>query len=158
MTEGVRSVEEISDRLEINDLLVRYAEAIDSRDWKLLDTCFTTDAKVDYTSSGGIAGRYPEVRAWLEQVLALFPAYMHLIGNIAVSFEDGGAKAKTYVINPMQFEAPDGSRGGFTVAAYYHDRLVRTGDGWRIAERTEELVLTEGSLPDALTGKGGDDG
>ena len=55
------TVGELSDRIEIQDLLVRYARAIDTKDWDLLDTCFTPDAHVDYTSSGGIAGRYPEV-------------------------------------------------------------------------------------------------
>jgi hypothetical protein len=63
------TVGELSDRIEIQDLLVRYARAIDTKDWGLLDTCFTADAQVDYTSSGGIAGRYPEVRQWLAKAL-----------------------------------------------------------------------------------------
>ena len=39
---------------------------------------------------------------------------------------------------------------GFTVGAYYNDRLVRTEQGWRIAERIEETAFLEGSLPEAL--------
>ena len=64
------SQQEISDRIEIGDLLVRYSRAIDTKDWALLDTVFLPDARVDYKSSGGIAGPYPEVRAWLEKALA----------------------------------------------------------------------------------------
>ena len=60
------SIHEISDRIEIDDLLKRYTSAIDGKDYALLDTCFLPDAHVDYVSSGGIAGAYPEVRAWLE--------------------------------------------------------------------------------------------
>ena len=56
------SLREISDRIQINDLLVRYTSAIDEKDWALLDTCFTPDAHVDYVSSGGVKGSYPEVR------------------------------------------------------------------------------------------------
>ena len=67
------SLQQISDRIEINDLLIRYTRAIDQKDWELLDTVFTPDAEVDYVSSGGIKGTYPEIRAWLEKVLALFP-------------------------------------------------------------------------------------
>lgn len=55
----------LRDRLEIDDLLVRYATAIDERDWALLDTVFAEDARLDYRSAGGIRGTYPEVRTWL---------------------------------------------------------------------------------------------
>ena len=56
MARKTMTLEEISDRIEINDLLVRYTVAIDEKDWELLDTVYTPDAKVDYTSSGGIKG------------------------------------------------------------------------------------------------------
>lgn len=144
------SLQQISDRLEIQDLLVRYTRAIDTRDWSLLDRCFTPDAHVDYTSSGGVAGKYPEVRAWLEKALAAFPAMMHFIGNTALELDGDRARARTYVLNPMGFPNPDGSLHVFTVAAHYVDELVRTREGWRIARRVEEQVLLDGTLPKAL--------
>ena len=49
-------LQEISDRLEITDVLTRYTRAIDTGDWDRLDTVFTPDAEIDYTESGGIAG------------------------------------------------------------------------------------------------------
>jgi hypothetical protein len=87
------TLQEISDRIEINDLLVRYTVAIDTKDWKLLDTCFTADADVDYTTSGGIKGKYPEVRAWLEKALAAFDMTQHLITN--TTLELAGDRAST---------------------------------------------------------------
>jgi hypothetical protein len=59
----------LADRVAMDDLLTRYATAIDSRDWDLLDTVFTDDAQLDYRSAGGIEGSYPEVRRWLAEVL-----------------------------------------------------------------------------------------
>ena len=59
------TLQEISDRIQIQDLLTRYTNAIDGKDWALLDTCFTPDAHVDYTATGGIKGAYPEVRTSL---------------------------------------------------------------------------------------------
>jgi 3-phenylpropionate/cinnamic acid dioxygenase small subunit len=144
------STQQISDRIEIDDLLIRYARAIDSRDWALLDTCFTPDAWVDYTSSGGVKGKYPEVRAWLEKALAPFAAMMHFLGNTTLELAGDRAHARTYVINPMGFPKPDGSLHVFTVGAHYVDELVRSPDGWRIAKRVEEQVLLEGTLPEAL--------
>jgi hypothetical protein len=144
------SQQEISDRIEIQDLMVRYARAIDTKDYGLLDTCFMPDAHVDYVSSGGTKGAYPEVRQWLEKALAPFPAMMHLVANNQVKLDGDRASSRTYVINPMGFPNPDGSLHVFTVAAHYVDKLVRTPDGWRIQERIEETVLMDGSLPQAL--------
>src|SRR3984957_9159932 len=60
---------EISDRLEIQQLIVDYSTAIDTRHFDDLDAVFTQDAYIDYTALGGIEGRYPEVKAWLAEVL-----------------------------------------------------------------------------------------
>ena len=95
------SLQELSDRFEIGDLLTRYTRAIDTKDFELLDTCFMPDAFVDYTSSGGVKGPYPEVRAWLAKALAPFPAMMHFVGNSTVELVGDEARTRTYVINPM---------------------------------------------------------
>jgi len=144
------SLEEISDRIEIDDLLTRYTVAIDTKDYKLLDTCFAEGAHVDYTSSGGIKGSYPEARAWLEKALAPFPMTVHFISNTTVLITGDTASSKTYVLNPMGFQNSDGSMHIFTVGAYYIDELVRTAAGWRIKQRVEEQAFLEGTLPEAL--------
>ena len=145
------SSRELSDRLQINDLLIRYTRAIDTKDWNLLDTCFLPDADVDYTATGGVAGKYPEVRAWLAKALAPFPITAHYITNSMVELQGDRAKARTLVFNPMFFANPDGSLHDFTVGATYVDELVWTADGWRIAKRSEEAGYMQGTLPTALT-------
>lgn len=144
------SNQELSDRIEIQDLLTRYCTSIDTKDWELLDTCFTPDAHVDYVSSGGIAGTYPEAREWLGKALAIFPVTLHAISNSRIEVDEDRATGRTMVNNPMGFQNPDGSLHTFTVWAYYVDKFVRTVDGWRIEERIEEQALMEGSFPEAL--------
>jgi 3-phenylpropionate/cinnamic acid dioxygenase small subunit len=144
------TLREVSDRIQIGDLLTRYTVAIDKKDWSLLDTCFTPDAHLDYRSAGGVEGAYPKVREWLERALAPFPMTQHFISNSTVELDGDRATARTYVLNPMGFPNPDGSLHIFTVGAYYNDVLVRSRDGWRIAERVEEQAFLEGSLPEAL--------
>ena len=56
MAQRELSTREISDRLQIQALLVRYTKAIDDKDFDLLDQVFTPDAHIDYASSGGPAG------------------------------------------------------------------------------------------------------
>ena len=74
----------------------------------------------------------------------------HFISNTTVDLDGDEARTRTYVINPMGFPKDDGSLHIFTVGAYYNDRLVRTADGWRIADRFEEQAFLDGSLPEAL--------
>ena len=138
------SLEEISDRIEIDDLLIRYTLAIDTKDWELLDTVYTPDAKIDYTTSGGIKGEYPEVRAWLAKALAPFTMTQHLISNSAVNIDGDTATARTMVFNPMGTDDGEGGLKLFYVGGWYDDKLVRSDDGWRIAERFEEKAFFDG--------------
>lgn len=131
------------DRLEIQDLLTRYCKAIDTKDWNLLDTCFVPDAHVDYTSSGGVAGAYPEVRAWLAQVLPNFPMSQHTIGNFDVSIDGDRASSKVHFYNPMGRPKSDGTLSLFWIGGFYVDELVRTADGWRIAKRIEQQAWAD---------------
>jgi hypothetical protein len=124
----------VSDRIEIDDLLTLYAHAIDTRAWDLLDRVFTQDATVDYSTVGGTSGGYPEVKAWLEQMLASFEGYQHFITNRAVTVDGDTATARSYLLNPTSI----GGGALMFVGGFYNDRLVRTPDGWRIAHRELE--------------------
>ena len=129
---------QLTDRIEIDDLLTRYASALDAKDWDLFSTCFTPDAFIDYTAAGGIKGTLPAVRKWLSEVLAGFPMTQHLVTNRAVRVDGDAATCRSCLFNPMGI--PDGVSGlvVFFEGGYYRDKLVRTADGWRIAERIEE--------------------
>ena len=133
----------IADRLEIQDLLTRYCRAIDGLDWDLLDTVFVADAFIDYTSSGGVQGSYPEVRAWLAQVLPNFPVRQHLVTNLQIKIDGGRATSRAYFYNPMGRPQPDGSVKLFFVGGDYVDDLVRTDAGWRIARRIEQQLWVD---------------
>lgn len=55
----------LEDRIEMDDLLTRYASAIDGLDWDLLDTVFTSDSHLDYRSAGGVEEAIPKfVDGW----------------------------------------------------------------------------------------------
>ncbi len=77
----------LSDRLEIDDLLTRYTRAIDTGEWDRLDDVFTPDARIDYTTTGGIEGAFPEVKAWLAENLPMFPRRQHVLAQKEVTLE-----------------------------------------------------------------------
>lgn len=136
----------LADRLAIDDLLTRYATGVDRRDWSLWESCFTSDARIDYTAFGGIAGSVPEVRAWLESVMPRFEMSQHLVVNREVTIEGDTATSRAAFFNPMALTTPEG-RVLFFDGGYYRDRLVRTQDGWRIRERIEEFSYSTRLAP-----------
>ena len=145
------SLQELSDRAEIQDLIVRYGWAIDTKDWELLDTIFTPDAFLDYSSNpGGAKGVYPEARAWLADVLRYFPVTQHLMANTQVSLDGDRATARTMVYNPQGAATRSGKPHFFYVGARYDDELVRTADGWKISQRVETSLFMDGTLPPEL--------
>jgi hypothetical protein len=139
-------LQEISDRLEIEGVLVRYTRAIDTGDWDALDGVFTPEAEIDYTESGGIADVYPTVKAWLAEVLpAFFPERMHSLAQVDIRLDGDEALATAYFHNPMPL--PDPGEGGTTVVEFgglYHHTMVRTGEGWRSRRLHEEIVWKRG--------------
>lgn len=132
------SIEEISDRLEIQQLLVDYSTAIDARRFDDLDRVFTADAYIDYRAMGGVDGRYPEVKAWLAQVLPNFPAYAHMLGNFDVKVDGDSATSRTLCFNPMVLPSSDTQAQVLFCGLWYDDEFVRTDDGWRMTRRVEE--------------------
>jgi hypothetical protein len=132
---------EISDRLEITDVLIRYTRAIDTGDWDRLDTVFTADADIDYTESGGIHAGFAEVKPWLAEMLpAFFPQRMHTLGQLEITVEGDAATVAAYFHNPMPADDGQGGTKIVEIGGIYHHQLIRTGDGWRSRQLREEVV------------------
>jgi SnoaL-like domain len=129
------SLAEISDRLEIQQLLIDYSTAIDQRRFDDLDRVFTPDAYIDYRAMGGVDGRYPEVKAWLAEVLPNFPAYAHLLGNFDVQVDGDAASSRTLCFNPMVLGGDE--QQVLFCGLWYDDEFVRTPEGWRMSRRVE---------------------
>ncbi|WP_179405050.1 nuclear transport factor 2 family protein [Burkholderia guangdongensis] len=143
----------LSDHHEIRQLVVDYSTAIDARHFDALDAVFTPDAYIDYRAMGGIDGRFPDVKAWLREVLPTFPNYQHMVGNVSIRLDgdsdNNSAHGRTICFNPMEVALPDGGTQVMFLGLWYIDRFVRTAHGWRIAERAEERCYGH-NVPAAL--------
>jgi hypothetical protein len=131
---SVLSLQEISDRLEIQDLLARYSAAVDGRHWDRLDALFTDDAMIDYTETGGIRGTLAEQKAYLAEVLPSFEGTQHLTATSTIDLDGDTARVRTLCFNPMIVD----DEHVFFVGLWYRDVLARTPEGWRFRERYEE--------------------
>ena len=123
-----------ADRIAAEDLLTRYATAVDRRDWEQYRSIFTADAEIDYTSAGGIAGTVDEIVEFLSTSLEMFEMTQHLVSNIDLEVNGDSATVTAMFNNPMRLPGGD---TWFTGGWYHHD-LVRTPDGWRSRRLREE--------------------
>lgn len=119
------------DRLDIVDVLVRYATGIDRRDWPLFRTVFTDDCVLDYGEIGKWNG-VDAVTEFMDQVHAMAGHTLHRLSNHAIVVDGDTATARTYVDSLIM--AQDNS-SGVNGIGFYDDELVRTTAGWQIARR-----------------------
>ena len=143
------SMQEMSDRIEIQDLIARYAHAIDDRDFAALDRVFTPDAVIDYTDLGGAKGTLQETKAYLEEAMPRFPAFQHLSATSRIDLDGDRASARTILFNPMVMDH-EGEQRVFFIGLWYCDELVRTAAGWRISQRREEKCWSYNAPPGML--------
>jgi hypothetical protein len=146
-----KSLQELSDRLEIQDLQAAYSHAIDTRDFDALDRVFTKDAFIDYTAFGGSAGGLEETKAFLRKAMPMFGGFQHMVATSQVRLSGNRATAKTICWNPMVMKADGpGEPRVFFCGLWYHDEYLRTLDGWRITRRVEEKCFTH-NMPAEFT-------
>ncbi len=133
------SLQEISDRLEIQDLIYRYSHLIDTKSFDALrDEVFTEDAFIDYSVFGGSVGNVEETIAFLHEAFKLFPNSQHLNANIQIELDGDRATGRVMCLNPPEMEMKGKENRVFFCGLWYVDEYRRTEKGWRIARRVEE--------------------
>jgi hypothetical protein len=129
-------------RRAITDTVVRYAFALDRRDWALLDQVFAEEAVAHYRT-GTFHGRYA-ILAMIRSHLGGCGPSQHLLGNHWVEV-DGDRATSTCSVRALHLGA--GSRADLTpfeVCGTYRDVLCAYADGWRIVERWAEWTISRG--------------
>jgi len=142
------SLQAISDRLELEDLLHAYTDCIDTKSFDGLRDIFTEDAHVDYSATGGAVGDLESTIRFLKEALTIFPATQHMMGNIRLKITDDIATGRSICLNPMCVDM-DGRQEQFFLGFWYEDEFVRTPKGWRITRR-RQVASWQFNTPDFL--------
>jgi 3-phenylpropionate/cinnamic acid dioxygenase small subunit len=134
------SQQELSDRIEIQDLVFHYADLIDNKQLdQLRDDVFTGDVHIDYSAMGGSVGNLEETITFLKASLTdeLFPNTQHLNANVQVSLNGDTATGRVMCFNPMEMRLSEKETQTFMLGLWYVDEYRRTDKGWRICRREE---------------------
>ena len=141
------TVQELSDRVGIQDLLIRYSTAINDKNLELLDSCFSPDARCDYSAMDGPNDSYRVFRVWIGSTLGHTAAALHRVTNIQCKIEGDSAVVRSMYTNPRLIALPDGSQRPLTVGGYYQDDMIFGSDGWRIINRVDVPTYHAGKFP-----------
>lgn len=123
-------------RLEIMDVLARYAHAVDRQDFELARTCYHEDAHDDH---GRYSGDVEGLIAFFGQLGGKLEITVHLLGQHLFVFDGPDvADVETYSLFYQRLkDAP--MREAVMGAVRYLDRFERRDGEWRIARR--QVVL-----------------
>jgi hypothetical protein len=121
------------DRIEIQDLAVRYCRAVDRREWELLPTLYHSDAHNIYGQ--GFSGSPLDFVSWLSSQVTALEATAHYILNTSYRFDGNNAEGEVYFMAYHRTLPPE--RREMWIAGRYLDRYERRSDGpWKFAKRT----------------------
>jgi hypothetical protein len=146
MAEAVRQV---LDRMEIQNVMLRYARGVDRRDWELVRATFFEDGTDHHTD---FKGKRDEFVEWVSGKHASVAKSTHFLGNCLIEFaSDDVAVVETYfhailelgaeaeAHRKMLLEKGDSAQADgrirVEVLGRYLDRFERRHGDWRVAER-----------------------
>ena len=131
-----------ADRHAVIDVLNRYAEALDHRDWALLDDVFETNATADY-GTGALSGRSAIVRSITDLLGGCGPS-QHLLGNYQVVVDGDRARSVCRIRVFHEGAGGKASLEPFECFGEYRDNLRRSTGGWRIVHRQMVTTIARG--------------
>jgi len=130
---------DIADRIAIEDVIVRYATAMDTQDWDLFRGCFRPDARTVMDRVGEFDTREALI-ALLAPRLTIFAALQHFVTNVMVSGNGDVATARTNFVSHHVPKDAD----SYTYGGTFEFALARDADGWRITSHTIRVLWEAG--------------
>lgn len=137
---GGGAIRAITDRIEITDVLYRYASAIDRFDHQGIRQTLADDLRARYGNSEPLTGG-DAVASWVAESIATVVWQHHLLSVYHVEVDGDVARALVYHTSHQVFEDDPGKAK--VLVGRYHNELRRTAAGWKISELVLELLWGE---------------
>ena len=125
------AVSATTDRLDILDLLHRYAMAVDERDGNAVADCFTENGLFASSLTGSTQGRDAIRQLFTAKRERPADSRRHFVANPVISLQGNRATFRAYF---LATRIRDG-RVEVALTGQYRGVAVKEGDQWRLAER-----------------------
>jgi hypothetical protein len=132
----------IEDRFEMQDVIARFANCFDRKDWSGLESCFTNSLYTDYSDLRSTA---PETIKASKYVAARREALDHLKLHHLVSnyeFDFLSADRATCRASMIVWRKSDVEE--FTSHCVYEFQLIKQEVNWKISGITQKILWNEG--------------
>lgn len=138
--------EPVPDLIAISAVQNTYAVAIDTRDWGLLETCFSPAAQIRYGRPARTTGR-EEFLTWAPEFHDPLGPTLHQNSSHRAVVDGDHATGSCYLHAVLV--AADG-QSAESVYGTYTDEFTRGPDGWQISQRSFRAAwLTRTTRPAA---------
>jgi len=148
LTDDLESrVRRLEDRALISETVIKYAVAVDRRDWEMFAGCFTDPVHADYSENGLPAADFArdDLVAIVRDAVPASTATQPLSPNHLIEFDDldpDRAICTSYMY--AQHHVDTSENGEFLVLrGSYTNHLLRTADGWRIERLIQHISWRE---------------
>jgi hypothetical protein len=140
------TAQQIGDHIEIEQLQQRYFRSMDTWDYDLLERVFAPEAVVRYEALAGADAPWREMVPRFREFNRHFSFMQHLGGQLLIELEGDRARS-SHAMRAIHVQTTlEGEENRWAIYGLYRDRLRRTPEGWRIAERLYRGMRTEGEL------------
>jgi len=133
----------MEDRLKIQEVIARFANSFDVKDWNGLEACFTESLFTDYSDLRGTpsqtvtAAEYVSGRRESLDHLALH----HLVSNYEIDFiASNSATCRASMIVWRKSDQEE-----FTSHCIYNFQLTKQESDWKISGITQKVLWNEGT-------------
>lgn len=140
-------IQEISDRLEIQDLITKYCTSVDSKSWEDYRALFLKNASIDYSGSGGLVGPVDEIIAYLDMSLGFqkdlgfAPTTQHLVSNFDLKLHGDFADVRCILYNPIMFGDGDSAGTNAAIFGVWYQFTVERDGVWKIKSLNQEPAI-----------------
>jgi SnoaL-like domain len=136
-------LEELVDERAIYRQLVSFARAMDDRNWQVIESILSENAKADF-GMGEIQGSTTIVE-FIRSFLDNCGTTQHILGNIIIDIDGDTATSRAYV-SDMHLPKNTDSDISFRTLGDYSDKWARVNGTWLITERVKDNRATLGSM------------
>jgi hypothetical protein len=138
---------QLADRLAVNDVVVRYFELVDTKDWGRMHEVFTEDTTTRWTPDRLVEGRDSIVGAMQHMIGSDEIVTYHHVASMTPVI-DGDTADVVVRVRAMHHGA--GPRAGkfYESLGIQPTRLVRRPEGWRISHHEWQIAVMLGDRED----------
>jgi len=140
------ALQALADRQAIVDTVVRWASALDAKDWTAARSCFTDEVESDYGDLRGTGAERLSADAFVDlrrRALERLTTHHASTNHLVTLDGDRATCASAMLIHRLDpARAADNT---FDTLAHYTHTLVRTPHGWRISRVRQAVAWNRGN-------------